>query len=178
MLKLAISSSDWIKISEWETQQDEWTKTISVLEHHQKALNFILKNSNGNTSRVLPSWIPENITQFKNVEIKLLCGGDMLESFEKSDLWTQNDVKGILSFGVVVVNRKGSEAEKFITKFNVLRKNRQKIIVVPAKPLNETSRESAISSTVARYCISRNLPTKHILNENVAKYIAENSLFK
>lgn len=35
MSELALSSSDWIRLSEWEMQQSEWTQTHLVLRHHQ-----------------------------------------------------------------------------------------------------------------------------------------------
>lgn len=44
-------------------------------------------------------WIPENIKNSNNsdsVKVKLLCGGDLLESFGTPGLWTDEDV--IISF--------------------------------------------------------------------------------
>lgn len=35
MLRLALSTSNWIRISEWESKQDQWTRTRLVLQHHQ-----------------------------------------------------------------------------------------------------------------------------------------------
>lgn len=35
MLKLALQSSDWIKLSDWESRQEGWTKTRVVLNYHQ-----------------------------------------------------------------------------------------------------------------------------------------------
>lgn len=35
MLKLALQSSDWIKLSHWESQQETWTRTRHTLEYHQ-----------------------------------------------------------------------------------------------------------------------------------------------
>lgn len=39
MLKLALRSSSWVKISEWETQQSGWTRTRLTLQHHQVILS-------------------------------------------------------------------------------------------------------------------------------------------
>lgn len=35
MMKLALQSSDWIKLSTWETQQEGWTRTRDILQYHQ-----------------------------------------------------------------------------------------------------------------------------------------------
>lgn len=35
MLRLALNSSSWVHVSEWETQQDEWTPTREVIQYHQ-----------------------------------------------------------------------------------------------------------------------------------------------
>lgn len=35
MLKLALESSDWIKLSTWESEQSGWTETFNVLQYHQ-----------------------------------------------------------------------------------------------------------------------------------------------
>lgn len=35
MIKIGLQSSDWIRLSEWETQQEEWTRTRLTLQYHQ-----------------------------------------------------------------------------------------------------------------------------------------------
>lgn len=35
MLKLALQSSDWLKLSDWEAKQETWTRTRLTLEYHQ-----------------------------------------------------------------------------------------------------------------------------------------------
>lgn len=35
MLRLALQSSDWIKVSDYETKQESWVRTRTSLEHHQ-----------------------------------------------------------------------------------------------------------------------------------------------
>lgn len=38
LVRLSLLSSDWIRQSDWEMQQDEWTPTDIVLRYHQ--VNF------------------------------------------------------------------------------------------------------------------------------------------
>lgn len=38
MMKLALLSSDWIRLSDWETKQSNFTPTVELLRYHQ--VNF------------------------------------------------------------------------------------------------------------------------------------------
>lgn len=35
MIKIGLQSSDWVRLSDWETQQEEWTRTRLTLQYHQ-----------------------------------------------------------------------------------------------------------------------------------------------
>lgn len=35
MVKIALSDSSWVKLSEWETHQEGWTQTRKCIEYHQ-----------------------------------------------------------------------------------------------------------------------------------------------
>lgn len=42
---------------------------------------------------MIPNWLPENIKNLNaNVQVKLLCGADLLESFSTPGLWAPEDV--------------------------------------------------------------------------------------
>jgi nicotinamide mononucleotide adenylyltransferase len=97
MLKLALQTSSWIRVSDWETQQEGWTRTRNTLQYHQNYLNSIIRDLNGMSSNNLPTWVPENIRQIKDpVQLKLLCGADLLESFATPGLWDKEDVSNKL----------------------------------------------------------------------------------
>ncbi|XP_067395046.1 uncharacterized protein [Emydura macquarii macquarii] len=34
MAQLALETSDWIRVDQWESEQEKWTETIKVLRHH------------------------------------------------------------------------------------------------------------------------------------------------
>ena len=38
MVKIALRTSDWIRLSDWETQREEWTRTRLTLQYHQVIL--------------------------------------------------------------------------------------------------------------------------------------------
>jgi nicotinamide mononucleotide adenylyltransferase len=94
MVKLALESSSWIRVSDWECQQEGWTRTRNTLQYHQNFLNSIIRDLNGVNASNLPNWLPENVKQLKDpVKIKLLCGADLLESFATPGLWDEDDVR-------------------------------------------------------------------------------------
>lgn len=94
MIKLALQTSSWIRISDWECQQPEWTRTRNTLQYHQNYLNSLLSDLNGVNSTSLPSWLPDNVKYQKGpIQIKLLCGADLLESFATPGLWDPDDVR-------------------------------------------------------------------------------------
>lgn len=101
MLRLALQNSDWIRLSTWETRQNCWTKTRVCLQHHQNLLNSMLSNSNDIKHHPQiedAEWIPENVKNSSDstpIQIKLLCGADLLESFGICGLWLEEDVSYI-----------------------------------------------------------------------------------
>lgn len=106
MIKYAIENNDWIKLSDWECKQETWSKTRQVLQHHQNSLNAILqhhktKNNHqysDNINEIDLNWIPVNVRNGSSldfVQIKLLCGGDLLESFGTPGLWADEDVNTV-----------------------------------------------------------------------------------
>lgn len=62
--------------------------------HRQNYINSILNDTNGTVNELLPGWIPENMKRHrgKRVQVKLLCGADLLESFAVPGLWNDDDV--------------------------------------------------------------------------------------
>ena len=107
LLKLALENNDWIRLSSWECRQNDWTKTRECLHHHQNLLNSLLSNTNDVKNHIDTEdleWIPENIKNNSDcspIEIKLLCGADLLETFSVPNLWAEDDV----SLGFIISQR-------------------------------------------------------------------------
>lgn len=92
MVKLALQTSAWIRVSDWETQQKGWTRTRTVLQHHQNFINSYVNDSKKKNNNYIPSWLPEAIKDVKSVKLRLLCGADILQSFAVPGLWKNEDV--------------------------------------------------------------------------------------
>ncbi|KAI0209397.1 Nicotinamide/nicotinic acid mononucleotide adenylyltransferase 1 [Lamellibrachia satsuma] len=138
MLKTALQSSDWIRLDTWETEQDSWTETVKVLQH-QKDIFETLVNSNDliDMPQKKRKFNPDlsmdecdyNIRNLNDnsattagpLQVKLLCGADLLESFGIPGVWKDEDIEEIVSkFGLVIITREGSNPEKFIYESDVL----------------------------------------------------------
>ncbi|CAB3232499.1 unnamed protein product [Arctia plantaginis] len=185
MLKLALRSSSWIKISEWETQQSGWTRTRLSLQYHQDTINNFANDPNA------PSWLPDDVINLNNIDepdnlmeklngnqmddkvtVKLLCGADLLESFATPGLWSDEDMETIVGrHGLVVVSRAGSDPGKFIYNSDMLYKHRKNIVLVTNYIVND------VSSTVIRRLVRRGESAKYLTDDAVLAYVRQHRLY-
>ncbi|XP_059519777.1 nicotinamide/nicotinic acid mononucleotide adenylyltransferase 3 isoform X5 [Myotis daubentonii] len=47
MVRLALQTSDWIRVDPWESEQAQWTETVKVLRHHHSELLRYLPQEEG-----------------------------------------------------------------------------------------------------------------------------------
>lgn len=74
----------------------------------QNYINSVLNDTSTNgISGTIPSWLPPNIYKYKGdrVQVKLLCGADLLESFATPNLWKDDDVRIIFFIYNVILLR-------------------------------------------------------------------------
>ncbi|XP_050534843.1 nicotinamide/nicotinic acid mononucleotide adenylyltransferase 1 isoform X4 [Daktulosphaira vitifoliae] len=180
MIELALTSLPWVKMSNWEVKQNDWTVTRQVLQYHQNYLNSAINSSlNGNNkdSIILPQKFIADLginksKKNRNINLRLLCGADLLESFAVPGLWDENDIETIVrDYGLVVISRSGSDPNKFIYQSDILTKFMANIIVVTEWMSND------ISSTKIRRALCRNDSVKFLMNELVESYIKEHGLY-
>ncbi|XP_018332397.1 nicotinamide/nicotinic acid mononucleotide adenylyltransferase 1 isoform X2 [Agrilus planipennis] len=175
MLRLAVLTSNWVKVSDWECRQDNWSRTRLVLQHHQNTLNSLLNSNNlNNINEDDLKWIPENIRKECTgpVQVKLLCGGDLLESFAVPNLWHEEDIAAIVGqHGLVVITRENSNPLKFIYESDLLTRYMANIIIVTEWIRNE------ISSTRIRRALRRSESVKYLIPDIVINYIHTNGLY-
>ncbi|XP_025421587.1 nicotinamide/nicotinic acid mononucleotide adenylyltransferase 1 isoform X2 [Sipha flava] len=180
MIKQALVALPWVKISDWEVKQSCWTTTRNVLQYHQNFHDIIIssiRNGDEVDTSLFPVQFVKNINakdlnQNMAINIRLLCGADLLESFAIPGLWKDDDIEAIVrDFGLVVVSRSGSNPHKFIYESDILTKYMANIIVVTEWISNE------ISSTKVRRALSRNESVKFLISDLVESYIKEHGLF-
>ncbi|XP_033099335.1 nicotinamide/nicotinic acid mononucleotide adenylyltransferase 3-like isoform X6 [Anneissia japonica] len=186
MCRLALQTSDWITVDSWECEQNQWHPTMKVLTHHQKAALANYNACKGVQVRGVKRRRQDNdqCTGSQDVEttqdqsdsdlqVKLLCGADLLESFAVPGLWADQDVEDIVSkHGIVVITREGSNPQKFVYESDVLYRNSKNIQIVTEWIYNE------ISSTRIRRALSRNESIRYLVPESVIQYIKTNELYQ
>ncbi|XP_047129021.2 uncharacterized protein LOC100214495 isoform X1 [Hydra vulgaris] len=151
MCQLATNTSNWIRVSSWESEQDSWQRTVKVLRHVDQDANKVYG-------------VP--------VHVKFLCGADLMESFSVPDLWKTEDIEEIVGkHGLVVITRAGSNPQKFIENSSILSKFKSNIDIVEEWILNE------ISATKIRTALSRGESIRYLVPDTVIDYIEKNKLY-
>ncbi|KAM3603904.1 uncharacterized protein V6R79_003844 [Siganus canaliculatus] len=169
MAKLALQSSNWVTVDEWESQQPDWTETVVTMRYHYGRIlkeyeqkTRMQSDSNGNT---VP---PSSLTP----QLKLLCGADFLDTFKIPDLWLDEHVEEVVGhFGLICVSRGGLEPERAVHKSDILSRHRQNIFLVKEWVRNETS------ATEVRRALRRELSVKYLIPDSVIEYIKEHNLY-
>ena len=77
MLRLALADNEWVKLSTWEAEQPDWVRTVDALAYHKDQMKKLYG---------------------ENVELMLLCGGDLLETFAMPNVWKEEDVRPLDTF--------------------------------------------------------------------------------
>ncbi|XP_066499449.1 nicotinamide/nicotinic acid mononucleotide adenylyltransferase 1-like [Hoplias malabaricus] len=181
MARLATESSTWITVDDWESQQSEWVETAKVLWHHHDKL--LGENNQEEQDTVMSEkttlegseveWESVSLGHSTDVpKLNLLCGADLLESFGVPNLWSPEDIAEIVgSYGVVVISRCSSDAEKFITQSELLHQHRENIHIVREWVTND------ISSTLVRQTLCRRQSVRYLLPDSVVDYIQDRHLY-
>uniref|UniRef100_A0A8C2XFG3 Nicotinamide-nucleotide adenylyltransferase n=1 Tax=Cyclopterus lumpus TaxID=8103 RepID=A0A8C2XFG3_CYCLU len=178
MAKLALQSSNWVTVDEWESQQPDWTATavtmrcttselliMAILYSQNKSLTLRL-------SRRLPHCLTPPPPSGPCPQVKLLCGADFLETFRIPGLWQDDHVEEVVGrFGLVCVSRGGLEPERAVHVSDTLSRHRQNIFLVREWVRNETS------ATEVRRALRRDLSVKYLIPDSVIEYIHQHKLY-
>lgn len=151
MCELATENTS-IMVDDWEARHKEWVPTRHVLDHFEESLTATL---NG----VRP-------------DIFLLCGTDLLDSFNTPNLWAEDDMDRILGhYGLVCVQRNQTDAEKLVAS-NVLMNRHTKSIRLVNQWMNDIT-----SSTILRSALSKGSSIRYLTPDSVINYIYKNGLY-
>lgn len=168
MAKLALRSSNWVTVDEWESQQPDWTETVVTMRHHYGRLlkeheQSMRTNNDSSGNNSLLSSPPQ---------LKLLCGADFLDTFKIPGLWLPDHVEELAGhFGLVCVSRGGLQPERAVHDSDTLSRNRRNIFLVREWVRNETS------ATEVRRALRRGLSVKYLVPDSVIEYIHQHNLY-
>uniref|UniRef100_A0A3Q3LJE1 Nicotinamide-nucleotide adenylyltransferase n=3 Tax=Mastacembelus armatus TaxID=205130 RepID=A0A3Q3LJE1_9TELE len=181
MARLATENSDWITVDSWESLQPEWVETVKVIRHHYEELLEAEQNKDDvdTVKYTKKRRIEENyfegsahLKRRGSPQLMLLCGADVLQSFETPNLWKQDDITEIVGcYGLVCITRSGNDPYSFIHKSDTLWKYRKNIHVVHEWVTNE------ISATHVRRALRRGHSVRYLLPDAVVYYIHEHDLY-
>ncbi|XP_065578624.1 nicotinamide/nicotinic acid mononucleotide adenylyltransferase 1-like [Artemia franciscana] len=108
----------------------------------------------------------------EKLNVKLVCGADLLESLVITNLWLDEDIDHMVGHhGMVVISLAGSCPEKFIYDSDVLTQNKNNIFLVTEWITNE------INSTKIRRAPQRKESVKYLIQVSVIDYVNENWLY-
>ncbi|XP_071778201.1 nicotinamide/nicotinic acid mononucleotide adenylyltransferase 3 isoform X2 [Centroberyx gerrardi] len=169
MAKLALQTSDWVTVDEWESQQPDWTETVVTMRHHS---GRILKQYEQSTRKDKDSNGNPPPISSPSPQLKLLCGADFLDTFEVPGLWLDEHVEEVAGrFGLVCVSRGGVQPERAVHESDTLSRHRRNIFLVREWVRNETS------ATEVRRALRRGLSVKYLLPDSVIEYIHQHDLY-
>jgi len=145
----AICRKHWLFVSDWEASRDTYSTTIELLQYVEDQLKA------------------------QNIRPVLLCGADLLESFNKPNEWKREDIEKIVkNYGIVVVERIGSGISDSVYRNDVLYEFQRNILSVAQYIPND------VSSTRIRLNIKRGLSVRYLIPDEVIEYIEQKKLFK
>ncbi|KAM4604768.1 nicotinamide/nicotinic acid mononucleotide adenylyltransferase 3 isoform 1-T2 [Polymixia lowei] len=169
MAKLALQSSDWVAVDEWESQQPDWTETVVTMRHHYGRILQRYEQSTGKHSATGGNTPP---VSSPSPQLKLLCGADFLDTFSVPGLWQDEHVDEAAGrFGLVCVSRGGLQPERAVHECDALARHRRNIFLVREWVRNE------MSATEVRRALRRGLSVKYLVPDPVIEYIQRHDLY-
>lgn len=174
MARLALEDYSFVKLSPWEVEQAEWSRTRLVLDTHQ---DLITKFCQGSEEK--QPWMPDNLSPLNESDpgeipkLVFICGADLLESFSVPNLWMESDIERIVQmYGLAVITREGCDPEKYIYGHDILNKFKENIHIATERVPN------MISSTCIRLAIRRGHSIKFLVPNPVINYVNQNNLYR
>ncbi|XP_015676763.1 nicotinamide/nicotinic acid mononucleotide adenylyltransferase 3 isoform X2 [Protobothrops mucrosquamatus] len=105
-------------------------------------------------------------------ELKLLCGADVLKTFQTPNLWKKEHIIEIVErFGLVCVSRAGHDPSQYITNLEFLNNCQHNIHLVKEWVLNE------ISATSIRCALRKGQSVKYLIPDSVISYIKQHNIY-
>uniref|UniRef100_G3PS19 Nicotinamide-nucleotide adenylyltransferase n=1 Tax=Gasterosteus aculeatus TaxID=69293 RepID=G3PS19_GASAC len=184
MAKLALRSSNWVTVDDWESRQPDWTETAVTMRLWylwgcQAGLEPCQHRAFDEVKSGTPSveFPPRGDGCRRkrlsgSMNLKLLCGADFLESFKIPGLWQEDHVEEVAGrFGLVCVSRGGLEPERAVHESDTLSAHRRNVFHVREWVSNETS------ATEVRRALRRDLSVKYLIPDSVIEYIHQHNLY-
>ncbi|CAI5998997.1 unnamed protein product [Closterium sp. NIES-64] len=107
------------------------------------------------------------------VQVMLVCGADLLESFTQPGVWVPSHVEEVVgAHGVVCIARHGADAHRLVLLSHLLHRHRHNILIVD-QPI-----ENNVSSSHIRRLLQRGLSAKYLVPDAVLGHIRAAHLYE
>ncbi|XP_044769036.1 nicotinamide/nicotinic acid mononucleotide adenylyltransferase 3-like [Neomonachus schauinslandi] len=167
MAWLALQTSNWAWVGPWESEQVQWMETVKVLRHHHSELLRSLPQKEGLDHGRACSTAPRAVP-----ELKLLCGADVLKTFQNPNLWKDTHIQEIVEkFGALCGSRTGHNPEEYISGLPILHTYWCNVHLAREPVQNE------LRSTYIRRALSQGHSVKYLLPDAVITYIKDHNLY-
>lgn len=155
---MASESAPLLMVDPWEALLPEYTRTAAVLDHFRREINEVRGGA----------FTPDGTR--KGVQIALLAGADLIETFLNPGVWSDEDLHHILAnYGTFIVERSGTDLDQALAQLN---QPKDHIYVVRQLVKND------VSSTKVRDFISKDMSIHYLIPPDVIRYIDQNDLYK
>eukprot|EP00095_Tigriopus_kingsejongensis_P005825 maker-scaffold425_size175135-snap-gene-0.44 protein:Tk05825 transcript:maker-scaffold425_size175135-snap-gene-0.44-mRNA-1 annotation:"nicotinamide mononucleotide adenylyltransferase 1" len=170
MLQAAVESHPFIRVSQWELEQAEWTRTRRVLDSYQAMVDTYAAQGSERPDWIAPEIPHEDLT---GASFYLLCGDDLVNSFSIPNLWSQADTLAIArDYGLVVLSRGESRPQEVVNGSDILFEHQENIHFVLSNMGTD------ISSTKIRQAQRRGRSIRYLAPNEVIEYIQKHQLYQ
>ena len=153
MCELATADSDWLTVSRWECEQAAWSRTLVTLQAHHAEIN----RRAGNPS--------------PPIQVRLLCGSDLLLSFLTPNVWIPEHVQSLLGvYGLVVIPRPGTDVQSLL-EADAIRPHRANVLIA------QQACDFPVSSSVIRTLLSARKSARYLMHDAVHGYCVAHRLW-
>jgi nicotinate (nicotinamide) nucleotide adenylyltransferase len=141
-------------VSRWETRQSAWSRTCDTVRAHHAAVN------------ARAGW-PQ-----PPVQVRLLVGSDMLQSFDVPNLWQPEHMRALLAdFGLVVIPRPGVDLDALMARSDTIRPHAANVLVA------HEACGYPVSSTIVRRLLLSGQSPRYLVHDRVLDYCLKHGLW-
>ena len=171
------------QITIYSTKSVDISKQLSHMQCNEEAFRHFREALDAYASQVRnyangliprPEWISPDCTlaDLAEATLYLLCGDDLLESFNTPGLWKPTDIEKIVrDYGLVVLSR-GGKSQELVYKSDLLYRHRENILTC----ISDMGTD--ISSTKVRLAVRRGKSARYIVHDNVIEYMRQHNLYR
>ncbi|CDS42898.1 nicotinamide mononucleotide adenylyltransferase [Echinococcus multilocularis] len=106
------------------------------------------------------------------VRVKLVCGADLLESFNTPNLWSEDDMTALVrDYGIVCISRPCSNAARLLYEMDLLSRYEQNVILATEWCQN------GLSATLVRRALARGQSVRYLVPEAALEEIYTHGLY-